>query len=324
VTPLIRIDELLLAGATVQCALVLASRRFRPKDWILPLFILVGGSAGSFGFLRLASPDLSAIADGAIIFYAMALMGCGLFVADYAPSSLNPTALLSLTITFWAVLLMGNLSRLWLLLLLPMTVVAVLFAVGYWSRSMGGRLLLQAWSLILAVILSADGVPARVATVLRSYRKEELAPSLTAFEIVVAGAQFFLLAQMAAGLAVLIDVDTWSAWDTPGRDERPRAAAVVGLVLQGAVFFWLRRSAGELQGDLLALATFAALAHGGMTGGDASNAIASPPDPVELVLSPEEQNIFADARDFLVRHRIALSLAAAAAVAALVFFTRSI
>jgi hypothetical protein len=275
VHPLVRFDALLLTGAALQCSLVLASRRFRPRNWFLPLLILIGGSAGFLGFLRLVSPDISTIADAAIVGFGMALIATGLLVAESAPPRLTPAALLSLTITFWAAYKMGGMSSGWLIPALAMTAVTVLFAAGVWSRSMPMRLFLQAWSLILAAGLSADGVPARVAAMLKHYNKEEIAPSLASIEVVIAGAQFFLLAQMAMGLVLLFDNKTWIAWTPTGRDERPRPAAVVALLLQGSVFIWMRR-AGDDPGGLIALATFAALAHGAMSGADAAGAAPRP------------------------------------------------
>lgn len=203
-TPLVRFDALLLTGATVQCALVLFSRRFRPQDWLLPLFLLIGGSAGFFIFLRICSPDISTIADSAIVGFLMALGAASIYVAEYAPPRLNPTALISLTITFWAVYRTGSLSHSWLVPALAMTLLSVLFAAGLWSSSMPARMLFQGWSLMLAAVLSADGVPARVASFLQDYRKDELAPTITTLEVLIAGAQFFLLAQMASGLVLLI------------------------------------------------------------------------------------------------------------------------
>jgi hypothetical protein len=101
VIPLQQVDALLLAGAALQCALILYSRRFRLQDWLLPLFILIGGSLGFYGFLRICSPDIAEISDIVVVGFGMALAGSGLFVADFAPPRLNPAALLSLTITFW-------------------------------------------------------------------------------------------------------------------------------------------------------------------------------------------------------------------------------
>jgi hypothetical protein len=317
VHPLIRFDALILTGAAVQCALVLASRRFRPRDWFLPLFILIGGSAGFLGFLRLISPDISTIADAAIVGFGMALTASSLCVAESAPPRLSPAALLSLTITFWAAYQAGGMSSGWLIPALAMTVFTVLFAAGLWSSSMPMRMFLQSWSLLLAAGLSADGVPARVAAMLKHYNKEEIAPSLATVEVLIAGAQFFLLAQMATGLILVFDRKTWSAWEPSGRDERPRPAAVVGLLVQAALFVWLRR-AGDDPGGLVALATFAALAHGAMSGADAAGAAPRPAIDLEneLELSPQEQRMlramFADARGFLVRNRLVLGLTAAA------------
>jgi hypothetical protein len=326
VNPLVRFDAILLAGAALQCALVLASRRFRPQDWFLPLFVLVGGSLAFFGFLRICSPDISEIADSFIVGFAMSIVVSSLFVAEAAPPRLSPTALLSLTITFWAAYWVGNMSHAWLVPALAMTLVTVLFAAGFWSAFTPARLLLQAWSLMLAAALSADGVPARVAAMLKDWRHEELAPTLPTVEVLMAGAQFFLLAQMACGLILLYDEKTWSAWAPSGRDERPRPAAVVALLVQGSVFLWMRH-AGENSGGLLALATFGALAHGAMSGDDAASAAPRPViDPQSgLTLTPQERrvvdDVLADARDFAFRNRVVLGMSAAA-FAALLLYSR--
>ena len=323
--PFVRVDALLLAGAALQCTLVLASRRFRPQDWLLPLFILIGGSAGFFGFLRLCSADISTTADVAVVGFVMALGASAVFIAELAPPRLNPTALLSLTITFWAAYLMGDLSRVLLVPGLVMTLAVVLFAAGVWVSSMNARMALQAWSLVAGAALAADGVPARVAAMYKDYHTDETAAALLPLEVFVSGAQFFLVALMAGGLFMLFDGKTSFAWMPSQKDERPRVAAIIVLLAQGAAFVGLRRAGGQYPAGLLALATFAALAHGAMSGDDAQNALPRPViDPQdELVLSPEERSVLAsigaDTRDFFVGNRLFLAAIAAGVVALAVF-----
>lgn len=146
---LVRVDAWLLLGAVVQCALVLRARRFRAHDWIMPLLLLIGVSAGWFGFILLCSSVPSAAEIFPIGFF-FALTACGLFVADSAPPRLSAAALLSLTVSFWAVYWTGGLSRTWLFPAIPMSAAALWFAWYPRMTPLPGRMALQAWSLSAA------------------------------------------------------------------------------------------------------------------------------------------------------------------------------
>jgi hypothetical protein len=331
-TPLMMVDAWLLLGAAAQCVLVLKARRFRSIDWLLPLFLLIGGSAGYFCFIVICSGpagpsggfQIGPAADTFVVGYGMALAGAATFVAAYAPLRLNATALLSLTLTFWAAYHAGGLSHDWFYPGLAMSAGALLFAAGRWRTSVPARMALQAWSLAAAAVVAADGVPARVAAVLKDYKKEETAHTLSPLEVLVTGAQFFLCAQMAVGLILMVmDDETRAAWypSSDAADDRPSWPAFAALAVQGAAFAWLRRSSGDVQGEGMALAVFAALAHGAMTGEDAKSAAPDIPkdQELELRLSPGESEFVAGAaagvRGFVVRQKAVLALVLALTVA---------
>lgn len=317
---LVRVDAWLLLGAVVQCALVLKARRFRPHDWIMPLFLLIGMSAGWFGFIILCS-NVPSASEIFIIGFFFALTGSGLYVADCAPLRLSAATLLSLTITFWAVYLTGGLSRAWLYPALPMSAAAIWFAWYPRMTPLQGRMVLQAWSLTAAAAIAAEGVPSRVADFLKDYRMAELAHTMAPGEVLLTGAQLFLFAQLAAGVVLLSDAATWRAWSPSERDESPRWPVLIVLLGQGAVLVWARREGGEVQSRLIAVAVLAALAHGAMTGADAGLEPRPMVDPkLELQLAPEDElfleNAARSALGFLARRKVPLALALAAAAAA--------
>jgi hypothetical protein len=326
---LVLLDAWLLLGAAAQCALILKARRFQYKDWFLPLFILLGMSLAWFLFIALCS-DWKSSADAFPVGFCLGVVGAAVCVAEAAPPQLNPTALLSLTITFWAAYAGGAFSRAWLIPGAVMTVGTFLFAAGIFRRLIPARFLLQGWALAAAAALAADNIPARVASAVWDYRKEELAPGLPPAEILLTGAQFFLFALLLGGLIMIFDPETWRAWYPTGRgdDERPGWIAAIVLVAQGAVLFWARRAGGAAQSQLLALATFAAVAHGAMTGADAAGVTPHPmADQYDrLVLTPGEEAFVDGARaaavGFVKRRKVALALAFAA-YAVLLYFGRS-
>lgn len=256
-------------------------------------------------------------------------MTAGVFVAEAAPPLLNPAALLSLTVTFWAAYASGAFARAWLAPGALMTAGTVLFALGKFRKSVPARFLLQFWGLAAATALAADNIPARVASTVWDYRKEELASSLPPGEVLMTGAQFFIFALMFGGLAMMFDPETRRAWSPRGRDgdERPRWPAMVALTAQGAVLYWARRAGGAVQSQLLALSTFAALAHGAMTGGDAVGLEprVPPPSKDHLVLTTGEKAFVSWARsaaaDFVRRRKVELALGAAA-IAVLLYYGR--
>lgn len=269
-TPLVRVDAWLLLGALFQCLLILKSRRFRLVEWLLPLILLLGISIGFFFLIRLASQDFSPAAEFFPIGFSLALTGAALYVAAFAPPRLNTTALLSLNVTFWAVYLGGGLSRAWLVPAVVMSAGTVLYAAGVGRSRLRARVALQAWALLASVMVAADGVPSLVVEFYKNDAHEELAHALSRLDLLVTGAQVFLMVLMAAGLLLVFDPDTWPAW-LPDReeDERPRVLAVIVLFAQGAAFYWLRTQSGVLQGQFAALTVFAAMAHGAMSGSDA-------------------------------------------------------
>lgn len=285
--PVVRADEWMLLGAVVQCVLVLRARRFELHDWVLPLLLLIGGSLGWFGFIVICS-DVANAAPVFFIGFLLALSASGLFLADAAPPRLSAPALLSLTITFWAVYWTGGLSRAWLVPAVPMTAASLWFAWYPQMTPAQARLVLQAWSLSAAAAIAVLGIPTHVPSVMGDYRVEELAHTLSAAETFVTGAQALLFAMLACGVLMLVDPDTWRGW-VPSKDDRPpRWSAIVVLMGQGAVLTWALRRGAEVQGQLFALSVLGALAHGAMTGEDADGLEARVDPALKLSLSRDD------------------------------------
>jgi hypothetical protein len=278
---LVLVDALLLLGAFIQLVLVLRARNFLPKDWLAPVVGLLGGTVGWFLFIRLVSGSQgwSPAAEAFLIGYGAAVCGGGLYVSAFAPMRLNPTTLISLTISFWAVYWTGGAARLWLIPASVMTAAAVVFAAGRGEDSLIFRAALQIWSFFAAALVAWNSIPPNVGKVIGDYRAVEMAHTLGSVEVLVTGAQAFLFAQMGCGLIMLMFEETWSGWlPQRGEDDRVRWPAMAALVVQAAAFILLRKSGGESQSQVMALAVFAALAHGAMTGPDAK----SPPPEVDL------------------------------------------
>lgn len=271
-TPLIIVDAWLLLGALVQLALVLRARNFLARDWIVPLLALLGGTVGWFFFIALCSGNqgFGPAADCFVIGFSMALGFSAIYVSAFAPLRLNPATLISLTLSFWAVYWTGGVDHKWFYPGLAMTASAIAFAAGPVRGLLPFRAALQIWTLAAAALVAYDGIPSRVAEVLKDYRRAETAGTLGPIEVLVTGAQYFLFTQMGVGLILLMFPETWSGWlPKQGEDESLRWPAVAALVVQAAAFILLRKSGGQVQSDVMALAVFAALAHGAMTGPDA-------------------------------------------------------
>ncbi|HXT01434.1 MAG TPA: hypothetical protein VN915_12210 [Elusimicrobiota bacterium] len=277
---LVLVDAWLLLGAVVQLALVLRARNFYPRDWILPLLGLLGGSLGWFGFLYLCSnafgpvgPGVGPAANGFVVGFGMALAGSAIYVSAFAPMRLNPATLLSLTISFWAVYWTGGVPSRWLWAAVPMSAAALVFIAGGGRGFLTFRAVLQIWSLAAAALVAWDAIPAGVGSVLGDYRVEELAHTLGPVEVLVTGAQTFLFAQMAVGLVLLVNSETWTGW-LPEKAEHDDLSwpVIAALIVQAGAFVWLRKSGAGVQSQFMAVAIFAALAHGAMTGPDAKGA----------------------------------------------------
>jgi hypothetical protein len=271
---LVVVDAWLLLGAVAQLILVLRARNFYLEDWLVPVGALLGVSLGWYFFIYLCSGNQGAgpAAETFIIGFGMGVCLCGIYVSAFAPLRLNPTTLLSLTISFWAVYAAGGSDRRWLIPALVMTAAALLYAAGAGRDSLAMRAGLQFWSLSAAALVAWNSIPASVGNVIGDYRAAELAHTLDRFEILVSGAQAFLFAQMGSALILMIFEETWSGWlPKRGEDGSLRWPAVAALVVQAAAFVLLRRSGGAAQSHAMALAVFAALAHGAMTGPDASS-----------------------------------------------------
>lgn len=269
---LVLVDAWLLLGALVQLLLILRARNFYLKDWILPLAGLVGGSLGWFFFIYVCSGNqgFSPAADAFIIGFGMAVGGAAIYVSAFAPLQLNSATLLSLTLSFWAVYFTGGVERKWLWAAVPMTLASIVFVAGRARGVLPFRAALQAWALGAASLVAYDAIPASVGKVIGDYRAEELARGVNPVDGLVAGAQGLLLAQMGIGLLLLMFPDTWAGWlPRKDRDESLPKPAIVALIIQAAIFIWLRKSGGQAQSQFMALSVFAALAHGAMTGDDA-------------------------------------------------------
>ncbi|MFI5346664.1 MAG: hypothetical protein ACHQ51_09855 [Elusimicrobiota bacterium] len=286
---MVRVDAWLLLGAVVQCVLVLRARRFQLPDWFLPLLILIGGSAFWFGFIIICStvPDA---ANSFIIGFFMAMIVSGAYISGTAPPRLKAAALLSFTVTFWAIYMNGGLSRSWLYPAVVMTAASLWFASFPRATPLIARMALQTWCLSVATAAAADGVPSNVSKVLQDYRVEELAHTLPPIEVLITGAQFFLFSLLGAGVVMLVIPETWEAWYPSRRDERPRLAALAAVMVQGAVLIWARGHGAEVQGQLVSLSVLAALAHGAMSGGEED-------DEGPLVLDNSELTVRVDPKD---------------------------
>ncbi len=319
------VDECLLAGATVQCALVLKGRRFQLHDWIVPLFVLVAGSLGWFGFITLCSTPNDA-AGVFVIGFALALTGASVFVSEAAPLRVNATTLLSLTLTFWAASRVDGSRPGWFFAAVVMSALAAAYALGPWKAPALVRFALYAWALVAAASLAAAAIPAQVTAVIGDYRHDELAPLLNGFEVLVAGAQLFLLCQLSVGLLLMaVPAQTETDWlssrliTSYAAGAGPRWTAILAILAQAAALAWAGRAGGQLKGDVLALSVLAALAHGAMTGDDAAGAAPVVDPAIELELSPEENEFFRNARDsaagFFLRWRwVIISTVAAALI----------
>ncbi|MDE2141806.1 MAG: hypothetical protein KGJ84_05280 [Elusimicrobia bacterium] len=321
--PMVRLDAWLLLGAAVQCALILRARRFKPVDWIIPMGGLVGGTLFWFACVVLYS-NVAAAAECFIVGFSMAVICTGMFVADSAPPRLTPAAVLSLTITFWAVYLMDGMSRPWLFAAVPASLAAVWYAwYPQWTPA-AARMLLQGWSLTVAAVLAAGGLPARVLSVVDDFSREDLAPSLHLAEIFVCGAQFFLFMLMATGLVTLSDTVTWRAWSPSERDERLRWSAVGAILVQSATLVWGRRQGTDIQTQIVAVSVLAATAHGAMSGPEAIVDVHPALTP-DLELDIDDQvrleKVGRSALAFVARRRVYL-YAAAAAITALAIWRR--
>jgi len=270
---LILVDAWLLLGALVQLVLVLRARNFAYRDWIVPLLGLLGLSLGWFFFIWACSGNqgFSPAADAFIIGYGAAVCAGALYVSAFAPMRLNATTLISLTISFWAVYWTGAVIKAWLLPAIVMTLASIAFAGGFGRRFLTFRAALQIWALSAAALVAWNSIPPGVGKVIGDWRAEELAHTLSFIEVAVTGAQAFLVAQMTTALIMLFFPETWSGWlPQRGEDESLRWQAVVALVVQAAIFI-LVRNGGAAHNETMALAVFAALAHGAMTGPDAKS-----------------------------------------------------
>lgn len=264
---MVRADAWMLLGAVLQCALVLRARRFEAHDWILPLFLLIGGSAFWFGFIVLAS-NVPESAKMFFIGFGFALTASGVYISGTAPQRLKPAALLSLTMTFWAVYLSGALPRTWLIPGVLMSLASLWFAAYPQGTPLGARFALQAWALSAACAAAVAGIPTHASSVIQDYRIEELAHTLTAAEMLVLGAQGFLFFLLGTGIILLADPETWDAWYPSRRDRGLSLGGTAALAVQGGALLWAGRRGGEIQSQLLALSVLGALAHGAMSGGD--------------------------------------------------------
>jgi hypothetical protein len=268
------VDAGLLLGAVIQLLAVLRARNFYLRDWLLPLIALLGGTFGWFFFIRLVSgtQGFGPAADGFIIGFGGSVCLGAIYVSAFAPMRLNPTTLISLTISFWAVYWSGAVIRAWAIPAAAMTFAALVFAAGGGRRVVLLRAALQVWCLSAAALVAWNSIPSSVGKVIGDYRAEELAHTLNAVEVLVTGAQAFLFAQMGSALILLLFEETWSGWlPKSGEDDTIRWPAMAALVVQAGAFILLRRSGDAAQSHAAALAVFAALAHGAMTGPDAES-----------------------------------------------------
>jgi hypothetical protein len=275
VSNLMRVDAWLFLGAVIQLILILRARNFYLKDWLLPLGALLVGSIGWLLFIRLCSgiQGWGPAGEAFPIGFGMALTGAVIYLAVYAPLQLNSTTLLSLTLSFWAVYAGGGVERKWLWAAVPMTVASIAFISGRGRQNWTFRAALQVWALGAASLVAYDAIPASIGNVLGSYKGEELAAGYPPLEGLIAGAQVFLLAQMAIGLLMLLLPETWAGFlPKSGRDENIPRMGIIALIVQAGLFVWLRGANGQAQSQVMGMAVLAALAHGAMTGDDAKPA----------------------------------------------------
>lgn len=271
---LLRLDALIVLGALVQMLLILRARNFYLKDWLFPVFGLVGGTLFWFLFIRLVSgtQGWGPAIDGFMIGFAMSLCAGAIYLSAFAPLQLNSTTLLSLTLSFWAVYASGGVERKWLWAAVPLTLASVVFISGGGRRVIPFRAVLQAWALAAATLVAYDAIPSSIGKIVWDYRAAELAPGFKPIEALVTGAQALLLTQMGVGLLLFIFPDTWGGWlPKNGRDESIPKHGIVALIVQAAIFVWLRKSGGQGESQFTVLSVFAALAHGAMTGDDAQS-----------------------------------------------------
>jgi hypothetical protein len=320
----LELDVWLLTGAVVQCVLILRSRRFKPHDWIVPLGILLAAPAAIFVYFTTFSTVQDA-AKAFILGLGIGLTGAAAYVMEAAPARLNTTALLSLTVTFWAACDAGRPRPDWFLAAVMMSAAVALFALAPWRPPKAVRLALYVWSFAAAAAVVANGIPARAAHAVINASTAFPSP-VTPLEAALTGAQYLLFMQLAVGMALILPVGV----DKKGRsyadrliasydaDSRLSWAGLAVILGQAAALVWARREGGEIQSRMTGLAVFTALAHGAMNGGDAAYAAPELDPQMKLRVSAEDRRVLGLARDsalaFLARRRwfIGLSLAATA------------
>lgn len=272
-------DLCLIAGAVVQCVLVLRARNFEALNWAICLASFLFFPLAAYAFLRVATAGTEDAAGFAIFGFAIATIAAGVALMD-APPRVTPTGLISLTATF----AIASWPRDWGGWAVP-TVAAGAAAVAWCllrrRPTAGERLGLYVWYLWAAAGAAAGSIP-----YMKLINETDVIATFNGPESIMMGAQCLLFMHALVGLILLLPFSERA--DDPGGIGRtrywasrasslidsydaaavPRWGALALVAIQCGILLAMRRTGGPLEKELLIFSTLAALAHGAMSGED--------------------------------------------------------
>jgi hypothetical protein len=261
------------AGALVQCMLILKARRFPPSDWAYVLLLMLVPPTGWFFFIRICSTWNDAF-DALIVGLMIGMALAGWFLLEQAPARMTSTAVVSLTVTFWAALWPHRFYAVWVCPALAMSAAVLALTFGPWTPPRPARLLLYAWSMFAAAAIAAESVHWSKIMIdenlLSQYSEFRLAP----IEAALMGAQFFVFMELSMGLMFLLqgrrdDDYAESLVSSYDAASRPSLIGIALVLLQTVVLVVLRRSGASLENAGISASMLVALSHGALTGEDA-------------------------------------------------------
>lgn len=265
------------AGAIVQCGVILAVRRFSPIECAVVFLCLLVPPAGWFLFIRICS-TWSDAADNLFLGLLVGMLAAGWCLMDQAPVSMTATAIVSLTVTFWAAMWPFNLYSVWIYPALAMSLVVFTLTFGPWTPPRRARLLLYTWSMVAAAAIAAASVHWWAILIDANWLEQHPELRLAPAAAVLMGAQFFVFAELVAGMAFLLPFYDFRRVDADyadrlissyEADSRPSALGITLILLQTAVLLALRRWGASMETAGLSAAMLAAISHGTLSGEDA-------------------------------------------------------
>jgi len=304
----------LIAGALVQCALILKARRFPPAGWALALALLLVPPALWFGFITICS-TMNDAADSLLIGLAGGITVASMYVMEQAPTRLTATGLVSLTVTFWAAQWPAVRHADWFFLAVLMSAAVLVLTFGPWTPPKPARLALYAWSMVAAASIAAGSLTWKMlndTNTLNQNPEERLAP----IQAVLIGAQFFVFMELVTGLILIIPFDERRKGDPRYVDHlissydaasRPSPLGIGLILLQTAALIIARRSGATLENEAISISLLAALGHGALTGEDAGAAPPRSPD-IDGFLGRTKENRL-DFKDAVLLDELAVAAA---------------